>query len=107
MQNKNIKTEDTLDILICALCKDYERREEIIRSGTAARRVDTELRYINYKMRDAAAEISGDELSEIFIAEIGGRRGYAISEADYISETTYKNYKKLIKENIAKSLYLK
>ena len=55
MPIKNVK--DTLDALIVALCADYERREEIILGRMAERRVDNELRYINFKMFDATAEI--------------------------------------------------
>ncbi len=97
---------DTLDRLIKALCADYERREKIISNGLSERRVDNEMRYLNFKLFDAAAEIVGERSARQYIEEIGKRRGYAKSKIEYISEGTYKNYKMLIKKNIAKRLYL-
>ena len=105
MQIKTVK--DTLDNLVFALCADYERRAGIILARTAERRVDNELRYINFKMFDAAAEIVGEARAEAFIREIGTRVGYVNSSELYMSEGTYKNYKSLVKKNIAKRLYLK
>ena len=105
MQNKTLT--NTLDMLIKALCADYERRERIITARDAERRVDNELRYYNFKILDAASEIVGERRAGIFIEEIGASRGYAASQLGYLSEGTYKQYKSLIKENIAKRLYLK
>lgn len=98
---------DSLDNLVVALCADYERREKIIIGRMAERRVDNELRYINFKMFDAAAEIVGESRAATFIREIGRGIGYANSAEPYISEGTYKNWKSSVKENIAKRLYLK
>ena len=98
--------EDSLGALVKALCADYERREELIRGGEIPRRVDTELRYMNYKIYDAAAEIAGEKFSKLLIYEIGAGVGYAHTKIDTVSECTYKLYKKLAKENIAKKLYL-
>lgn len=98
---------NTLDILISALCLDYARRKELIEGGLCARRVDTELRYYNFKLFDASAEIVGEELAEDFICEIGTHTGYAASRlADLMCERTYKTYKKGVKDNIALRLYL-
>ena len=104
MQGKALK--DTLDGLIKALCADYSRRERIIMSGKAERRVDNELRYLNFKLFDAVAEVVGEERALRFIEEIGSSVGYAKSDVDTISEGTYKRYKWLIRKNIAKRLYL-
>lgn len=98
---------NSLDNLVVALCTDYARREEIILGRMAERRVDNELRYINFKMFDAAAEIVGESRAETFIREIGKGIGYANATELYISEGTYKNWKASVKENIAKRLYLK
>lgn len=98
---------DSLDNLVFALCADYGRREEIILGRMAERRVDNELRYINFKMFDAAAEIVGESRAALFIREIGRGIGYAHSAEAYISEGTYKDYKLRVKENIVKRLYLK
>ena len=105
MQNKKLK--DTLDDLIRALCADYFRRAAIIENRDAERRVDNELRYLNFKIFDAVAEVVGEGRAEIYISEIGASVGYAKSTLGYLSEGTYKNYKTLAKENIAKRLYLK
>lgn len=105
MQTKAVK--DTLDNLVVALCMDYSRREEIILGRMADRRIDNELRYINFKMFDATAEIVGESRAETFINEIGNRIGFASSSELYMSEGMYKRYKSLVKENIIKKLYLK
>lgn len=104
MQNKYVK--DSLDNLICALCADYGRREILILNRQSARRVDNELRYLNFKIFDAVSEVVGESRADLFISEIGKRVGYAKSDADDFSESVYKNYKKLVKENITKRLYL-
>ena len=100
------KIEDSLDILIVALCLDYSRRQKAITEHSVSHRVDTEFRYYNFKMYDAAAEIVGEKNAECFIEEIGRKIGYAKSSLYEISEATYKTYKKLIKENIARKLHL-
>ncbi len=105
MQNRVIV--DTLDFLVRALCADYKRRESIILKREAERRVDNELRYLNFKLFDAAAEIVGEGRADLFIAEIGASIGYAKSRVEYLSEAMYKQYKTEVKRNIAKRLYLK
>ena len=69
----------TVNSVVIALCADYFRRAHIMSKGTASRRVDTEYRYYNFKMFDGAAEVVGEELAEVYIREIGERRGYANS----------------------------
>ncbi len=103
---ENIISDMTLDAMVVAICADYKRRSAVISAGSASRRTDTELRYLNYKVRTAAAEIVGDERADIYIHEIGARIGYAYSALDTVSETTYKNHKRLIKKHIAKKLHL-
>ena len=100
------RVNDSVSGVVIALCADYQRRKEAIEKRIASHRVDTELRYYNFKMFDAAAEIVGDEYAEEFIREIGESIGYAHSSVDEISETTYKKYKKLIVENISRALHL-
>ena len=104
MERKNVK--DTLEELIKALCLDYWRRDKIISSMCAERRVDNELRYLNFKIFDAVAEVVGEERASKFIEEIGSSVGYAKSGIEGISEGTYKRYKWLVKKNIARRLYL-
>ena len=104
MQNKIL--DSTLDLLVKALCADYSRREKIILSREAERRVDNELRYLNFKIFDSVAEVVGEAQADRFITEIGRSIGYARSEVDCMSEGMYKKYKCLVKSNIAKGLYL-
>ncbi len=99
--------EESLDLLIIALCADYQRRKEVIENRQAQRRVDTEFRYLNFKIYDAAAEIVGEGLAELFIYEIGNKVGYAKSEVGSMSESTYKIYKKRVKDNLSVRLYLR
>ncbi len=100
------KVEESLDVLVVALCLDYSRRQQAIEGRCVTKRVDTEFRYYNFKIFDATAEIVGDALAESYIEEIGKKIGYAKSSLYEVSEATYKKYKKLIKENIAKKLHL-
>ena len=100
------KIENGLDLLITALCLDYLRRQRALELGTVSRRIDTEFRYYNFKIFDATSEVVGEKLAEIYIEEIGKRTGYAQSKIDCASETAYKEYKRRIKENIAKKLHL-
>lgn len=96
----------TANMLVVALCLDYPRRRAEILGGKVSRRTDVEFRYINSKMYDAAAEIVGEELAEVYIKEIGEKIGYAYSSVEGISELTYKLNKRKVKEAIAKRLYL-
>lgn len=96
----------SLDTLVSALCADYSRRSELIRSGSISRRVETELRYLNAKIVDATLELCEDYELEGFITEIGSSVGYARSTLSHMSEVTYKNRKREIKNNIAQKLYL-
>ena len=104
MATWNLK--NSLEVLVSALCLDYARRAKAIEERMVTKRTDTEFRYYNFKIYDAAAEIVGERFAEIYIYEIGMRIGYAKTEISCISESAYKNYKKLIKENIAKKLHL-
>ena len=97
--------ERTLDSVIIALCADYPRQRSVIEGRTAPKRVDTEYRYYCFKIYDAAAEVVGERLAEIFITEIGARTGYAKSALYYFSEAYYKETKLRVKENIAKRLH--
>ena len=97
--------DESLDVLVVAMCQDYFRRKSIIEKGNVKRRIDTELRYLNYKIYDAATEVVGEENAELFIKEIGSRIGYAASECS-MSESIYKTKKRDLKIKIAKNLYL-
>ena len=100
------RVEKGLDLVIMALCLDYPRRADAILNKSTTHRTDTELRYLNFKIFDAAAEIVGERYAERFILDIGERVGYAKTEMDFFSEVSYKQTKKQIKENIAKKLHL-
>ncbi len=82
------------------------RRKRVIEKRCATKRTDTEYRYLNFKIYEAAAEIVGEGLAELYILEIGKKIGYAKTKDESISEVTYKKYKYLTKENIAKKLHL-
>lgn len=106
MRDRILKEDKSLDYLVAGLCLDFFRREAVIYEACATRRTLVEFRYLNFKIFEAAAEIVGEDMAKLYIKEIGSNVGYAKSEADTVSETTYKRYKKLIKENIAKKLHL-
>lgn len=95
----------TLDALVVALCADYFRRKEAIEARSVVHRTDTEYRYYNFKIYDAAAEIVGESECELYIKEIGEHVGYAYSSVD-TSEQSYKLRKRLVKERIACALHL-
>ena len=96
----------SVDALVVALCFDYERRERALSEKSVTKRTDTEFRYYNFKIFDAVAQITGERYAVDYIKEIGGRVGYAKTKLDFQSEVSYKNLKKIIKENIAKKLHL-
>jgi len=98
--------EGSLDMVIVALCADYERRCSAIANGAVSHRTEMEYRYLNFKVYVAAAEIVGEIFAPEMIREIGARRGYAKTTLEHYSEKTYKVKKQQIKENIAKKLHL-
>ena len=111
MRDKKIGKEDlgyteTLDMLVVALCRDFERRENAIAKRSCKTRTEMEYRYINYRILEAAEEIVGERYARIFIDEIGCRIGYAYSTVDCMSEFLYKERKKDMKLNIARRLHL-
>jgi hypothetical protein len=97
---------ESLDLLVTALCLDYFRRKEAMENKSVTKRTDTEFRYYNFKIFDAVAEVGGERYAELYIKEIGRKTGYAKSELSFLSEGTYKRYKAIIKENIARKLHL-
>ena len=101
------KVDDgTLDLVIVALCADYERRGLLIGSGAVSHRTEMEYRYLNFKVYNAAAEVVGELYAPEMIREIGAKRGYAKSSIEHYSEKTYKVKKHEIKMNIARKLHL-
>ncbi len=96
----------TVDGIVIALCKDYERRKDLINGKRCTVRTAMEYKYINYMLKSAADEIVGPREGEIYIKEIGEGCGYAKSGILYSSETAYKRSKKEIKVNIARKLHL-
>ena len=96
----------SVEAVVVALCLDYERRERALLEKSVTKRTDTEFRYYNFKIFDAVAEITGERYALDYINEIGRRTGYAKTKLDFQSEVSYKNLKKIIKENIAKKLHL-
>ena len=106
MRVRDITDEGALDNLVVALCRDFKRRALAIENGGLSRRCLIELRYLNFKILEAAAEIVGEDDAEIYVIEIGAAIGYANSEILDRSEVYYKKCKKLVKENIAKKMHL-
>ncbi len=108
MRDKDVRglLAPTLEGCVVALCADFERRETLIGEKKLSVRTEAELRYLNYMISEAAAEVTDAPLVNIFIEEIGGRIGYAHSRAVYLGESSYKLQKLKIKENIAKKLHL-
>jgi hypothetical protein len=106
MACRKVEREGTLDVLVRALCLDYSRRERAISEKSVSHRTDTEFRYYNFKIFDAAAEVVGEMDAELYIKEIGEKCGYAKSEFFIISEGTYKLRKRAVMDNIAKKLHL-
>ena len=107
MGTRNVENgyTDTLDGVIVALCKDFDRRADTVKEGRCSRRTAMEYEYINRRLLDAVRELAGDD-ALIYIREIGGRLGFAYSDIDGASESTYKKLKKEIKLNIAKKLHM-
>lgn len=106
MGREDLALPATVRMIVEALCADFDRRREAIRIGGVKRRTDTEFRYLNAKIINACSTAVGDELYEGFIYEIGARIGYAHSELDFLSESTYKKYKRRAMCAIARELHL-
>ena len=103
---RNVKgRRDSLDELIISLCRDQSRRDSVSEREGVSRRTRTELRFISYKIAEAAMEIVGDDYAT-YIHEIGESIGYAKSSLMDISESEYKLKKAEVKVNIAKRLHL-
>lgn len=96
----------SLDGVIVALCRDYERRCEEIKQGRLSRRVLMEYRLLDSRIIDGASEVVGLDRAEDFISEIGLGVGYAKSSVITLSESCYKINKREVKINIAKKLRL-
>ncbi len=92
--------------IVTALCLDYKRRAEALSAHTVSHRTEVEYRYLNFKIAEAAEEVIGERFAMQYIYEIGHSIGYAKSRITCYSETSYKNYKQLIRKNIAKKLHL-
>ena len=75
---------DTLDELVVLLCKDFLRRERMLACPEISHRTKVELKYINYKIVEAAREIVGNDYST-YIKEIGR----AIENLSALSERTW------------------
>ena len=98
--------EKSLEKVIEGLCCDYKRRKEAIEEGILPKRVLTEYKFLNGKILEAVLEIIGPVDSEVFIEDIGMRRGYAKSSVSRFSEVRYKQLKAKVKLSIAKKLFL-
>ena len=97
---------ETVDKVVTALCNDYERRESVISSRVGSLRVQVECRYLNHKIMEAACEVVGEFLAPLYIKEIGDKTGYAKTDVECVSESTYKIAKREIKSTIARRLHL-
>ena len=103
---RSIVLPESLDKMIVAVLGDYRRRKDAILDRSYSSRTQMEYRYVNYRIEEGALEICPINCVEKFIDEIAMRRGYAGSEIDCMSETTYKRQKQEIKYNIARKLHL-
>ena len=101
----SVKRIDGEEAVVVALCRDYKRRKSALARGELSRRVLMEYSYINKRIFEGAGEIVGAPLSEIFIEDIGNKRGYASSSVAMMSESTYKRYKAAAVWNIARKLH--
>lgn len=96
----------SLENLIKAMCADFGRRALVIEERSAPYNVIMEYRFLNYRILEAAIEVSGSRDAREYISDIGLGIGYANSALNVLSEHTYKTRKKEIKRNIARRLSL-
>ncbi len=96
----------SLDDLIKAMCADFGRRALVIEQRTAPFNVIMEYRFMNYRILEAAIEVSGSRDAEEYIKDIGLGTGYAKSALNVLSEHVYKKRKREVKRNIARRLSL-
>jgi hypothetical protein len=102
---RDIGYRETLDCLVVAFCRDYFSRKREVESGKCSLRTRMEYQYVNGRIADAAREIVGSDY-EIYIKEIGEGIGYAYSDVECVSESSYKQLKKEVKINVARKLHL-
>ena len=95
-----------LDSIIIAYCADYTRRDAVISKKNAPYNVIMEYRFLNYRIMNAAVEIAGTRDAIFMIKDIGENGGYAKSNLCVLSESVYKERKRVLKIHIAKRLSL-
>ena len=98
--------DKSLEDIVIALCADFERRNLAIKEKSLPKRVLMEYKFLNLRILEGAMEIVGTKNAILFIDDIGARRGYAKSNIDEMSESTYKQKKAEAKLNLAKRLSL-
>ena len=106
MSEKSFGFTKSLDAIIVALCRDYDRRRESVARGSCTQRVAMEYKYLNYRMKEAACEVAGERYGLTYINEIGKRIGYAGTRVECVSESVYKIEKLEVKLAIARRLAL-
>ncbi len=111
MGNRRIDKEacgytPTLDALVVALCRHYDRRATAVESERVTPRTGMEYKYLNYRIYEGAAEIVGERYASLYIDEIGKKTGYAATAHDAVSERVYKEEKQEVKINVARKLHL-
>ena len=98
---------NTLNDVVVALCRDFERRRAAINEKSFGRRTLMEYKYLNSLIYDAAAEVVGVRDALAFIREIGEKTGYIRSEMYFrMSESNYKRKKSEVKRTVALKLHL-
>ena len=95
-----------LENLVKAMCADFERRALVIKERNAPYNVIMEYRFLNYRILNAAVEISGTRDAIEYIRDIGLGTGYANSALNVVCERVYKKRKSEVKRNIARRLSL-
>lgn len=92
--------------VVVALCGDYQRRESILRRGSAPPDVLAQYESLNRKIEDAVAEVCEEGIRRQILLDIGSRRGARRSPLYFLSEGTYKRRKRASQYRIAKALKL-
>lgn len=102
------KLTQEMELSVRSLCADYDRRAGVIRRGGATR-LTAALEVLQDIVDDALAEvyvrtqIFSPDFGRIMRTDIADCRGYTRSPlSGLMSEGTYKKYKRLAKEEIAK-----
>lgn len=106
MKEYKITAGTPIYAMVCALCKDYDRRREAIQAKDGDATTLFMYQYYNDAIDLGIAEVCEEGIREAMRSEIGERIGCLRTSLVYISDGTFKMRKRRSIEAIARHLHL-